>query len=340
MYCWNCGSENEDGARFCWSCGTNLQEEPEEELPDELEDYEEPERKGKKPVVLIVAICVILCLAAGGGFTYWYLTRDADSVTKDADDAQGSTQETEDGQQSRKETEETAEAGTSGADAVVDQIADKWNESSNFIMGPDCVKYSDDTRTDYYDQSGKPVRFTQELGDEVVTYLFDDNEEIIYASVRDASGAYVYYYYQNGSLICYIQNMERHYAPFEESVARASEQYIQNGKQLLGEPLSQTQKPDGSGEEKSAQDNGGYILPGSSTRLLTESEVSSLSKDELRLARNEIFARHGRRFDDPELQAYFDSKSWYNGTIDPDDFSESMLSETEKKNIDLIKKYE
>ena len=47
-----------------------------------------------------------------------------------------------------------------------------------------------------------------------------------------------------------------------------------------------------------------------------------------------------RKFDDAQLQSYFESKSWYNGTIDPDDFSESMLSEIEKKNIELIKKYE
>ena len=36
-----------------------------------------------------------------------------------------------------------------------------------------------------------------------------------------------------------------------------------------------------------------YILPDSSSRILSDSEVSGLSKEELRLARNEIFARHG-----------------------------------------------
>jgi hypothetical protein len=44
--------------------------------------------------------------------------------------------------------------------------------------------------------------------------------------------------------------------------------------------------------------------------------------------------------DDQELQDYFNSKSWYRGTIRPEDFSESMLSETEKANIETIKKYE
>lgn len=70
---------------------------------------------------------------------------------------------------------------------------------------------------------------------------------------------------------------------------------------------------------------------------MADSEVSGLSKSELRLARNEIFARHGRMFDDQELQDYFNSKSWYRGTIRPEDFSESMLSETEKANIETIK---
>ena len=95
-------------------------------------------------------------------------------------------------------------------------------------------------------------------------------------------------------------------------------------------------KEEAEAEEKT--DN--YILPDSSKRILADSEVSGLSKSELRLARNEIFARHGRMFDDQELQDYFNSKSWYRGTIRPEDFSESMLSETEKANIETIKKYE
>ena len=93
-------------------------------------------------------------------------------------------------------------------------------------------------------------------------------------------------------------------------------------------------------KKKEDADKAKNILPDSSKRILADSEVSGLSKSELRLARNEIFARHGRMFDDQELQDYFNSKSWYRGTIRPEDFSESMLSETEKANIETIKKYE
>lgn len=84
-----------------------------------------------------------------------------------------------------------------------------------------------------------------------------------------------------------------------------------------------------------------YILPNSSTEYLTDADVSSLSKEQLRLARNEIFARHGYIFKDSTLNDYFMSKSWYSGTISSDDFDmESTFSKIEKANINKIKEFE
>ena len=85
------------------------------------------------------------------------------------------------------------------------------------------------------------------------------------------------------------------------------------------------------------------FFPNSSSVLLTDAEVSGISKDQLRIGRNEILARHGRRFNDQTLQQYFDSKSWYNGTISPDEFDanlDSRLNDVERANIEIIKKYE
>ena len=84
----------------------------------------------------------------------------------------------------------------------------------------------------------------------------------------------------------------------------------------------------------------GYILPDSSVKKLTKKDVKGLSKDQCRYARNEIYARHGRKFTDKKLQDYFDNQSWYEGTVEPEDFDESVLSKVEKKNIKLLKKYE
>lgn len=53
-----------------------------------------------------------------------------------------------------------------------------------------------------------------------------------------------------------------------------------------------------------------------------------------------IYARHGRLFLDEELQKYFDAKPWYHGTIQPDDFQDTMLNDYEMKNKDLIVQYE
>lgn len=94
-------------------------------------------------------------------------------------------------------------------------------------------------------------------------------------------------------------------------------------------------------EENNAGED--YILPNSDTRKYSKSELSNLSKDQLRLARNEIFARHGRKFRDKELQAYFESKSWYKGVYEPEEFDKIMnkeLNSIEQDNLDIIKELE
>ena len=83
-----------------------------------------------------------------------------------------------------------------------------------------------------------------------------------------------------------------------------------------------------------------YVLPGSSSQYLSASDVKNLSSYQLMIARNEIYARHGRKFNDSELQAYFNGKSWYKGTVTPEDFSTSVFNDYEIKNIQLIQSYE
>lgn len=86
--------------------------------------------------------------------------------------------------------------------------------------------------------------------------------------------------------------------------------------------------------------NEDYILPDSDSRYLDKEDIAHLSKEELRLARNEIYARHGRKFDDVSLQEYFNSKDWYSGTISPSDFTENMLNDYEIQNAYMISDYE
>ena len=96
-------------------------------------------------------------------------------------------------------------------------------------------------------------------------------------------------------------------------------------------------------ETDNAEDSNDYILPDSATRLYTKAELDKFSAEELKIARNEIYARYGRKFKDEKLQSYFDSKDWYVGVYTPEEFdkiSNSILSDTEKTNADLIKEVE
>ena len=86
--------------------------------------------------------------------------------------------------------------------------------------------------------------------------------------------------------------------------------------------------------------NGDYILPNSSTIYLTRADLAGLSQEQLRLARNEIYARHGRKFKTKEIQDYFNSKSWYTGTIESNAFKDEYLNSYEKENIKLIQSLE
>ena len=85
-----------------------------------------------------------------------------------------------------------------------------------------------------------------------------------------------------------------------------------------------------------------YVLPESSSRVYSASELAGLSAWDLKVARNEIFARYGRCFNTPELQEYFESKSWYTGLYDPEEFDamSSPLSDVERANVDVIKSLE
>lgn len=74
-----------------------------------------------------------------------------------------------------------------------------------------------------------------------------------------------------------------------------------------------------------------------SERLLTEADFKGLTKKDLQIMRNEIFARYGYQFKTKEMRDYFKKQEGY--TADFDDV-QAFLDEVEKKNIEFIKKYE
>ncbi len=71
--------------------------------------------------------------------------------------------------------------------------------------------------------------------------------------------------------------------------------------------------------------------------LLTEEILKGLSMNDLRLIRNEFWVRRGRVFKDQTLQKYFEAQGWYQPNLD---FKDEMLSETESKNLAIIRETE
>lgn len=96
-------------------------------------------------------------------------------------------------------------------------------------------------------------------------------------------------------------------------------------------------------DQKSVEEVSEYILADSDKKFLSDADMEGLSKEQLFLARNEIYARHGRIFKSKDLQSYFNSKSWYNPFYDGDEFDsrqETIFNQYEKENLNLIMRVE
>ena len=83
------------------------------------------------------------------------------------------------------------------------------------------------------------------------------------------------------------------------------------------------------------------LLPGDmeyfENKAITEQMLRGLSLHELRLLRNEVYARHGRMFRAEWLQQYFFFQPWY---APDENFKDEELSGNDKTNVETIVKYE
>ena len=92
-------------------------------------------------------------------------------------------------------------------------------------------------------------------------------------------------------------------------------------------------------EDDNPDYDGHYVLPNSATHLYMGDELAAMSDWELYIARNEIFARHGRTFQKEDLQSYFDGQEWYEPRYSPDEFDAmvgTLLNDTERANASTI----
>jgi hypothetical protein len=95
--------------------------------------------------------------------------------------------------------------------------------------------------------------------------------------------------------------------------------------------------------KKKANNNSSYfakgagIFPEGSQRYLSYADIEYLSSRDLKIMRNEIFARHGYIFKTSDMIQHFSEQSWYrplNNDVT------AYLSKIEKENVNFIKQYE
>lgn len=79
-----------------------------------------------------------------------------------------------------------------------------------------------------------------------------------------------------------------------------------------------------------------YQIPVSSMKYIEQSDLVNMTDNQLWIAKNEIYARHGRVFENEYLQNYFNSCSWYSPIEGKSEITDDELSEIEKANLEQI----
>lgn len=100
---------------------------------------------------------------------------------------------------------------------------------------------------------------------------------------------------------------------------------------LLSQRLGELVGTESEGEASPLED------PSRLDKILKVEDLSTLSRRDLRILRNTVYARRGRPFDSKVVQGYFATATWYK----PDQgYDDGRLNETDRKNIAVIRSVE
>ena len=83
-----------------------------------------------------------------------------------------------------------------------------------------------------------------------------------------------------------------------------------------------------------------FILRDSGRSYLFDKDIYGFTAEQCILARSEIYARYGCRFENSEIQKHFDECSWYVPRYEVGEFDESVLNSYDITNRDFIIQYE
>ena len=139
----------------------------------------------------------------------------------------------------------------------------------------------------------------------------------------------------------------------EEEEEMTEEDYLEEARKEVAKEMEEKERQQKAEAEKKKQEeetrkqeeakkkeeetpSGDHTISYSSSHRLTESELKGVSKNNLQMAINEIYARNGYKFKSDDIRKYFEQFSWYKPDETDMNKVSGRLNSTEKANVDLL----
>ncbi len=328
-----CGAETAEGAAFCVSCGTPLRDpEPTREPkappsqspkaprppqpPQKSKATENgPGQKGQTawlyPAGIVLAVILVILIGIGIA----YLAMGAASQPASGSDGDSPVSDgLDEADEDETDEDETDEDETDAGDG---EEADQSGESEAVQAEEELYVILDLNFLSL--EVGEEATLTAETNGELVTWTVENGGVVTLLS----NGA-------SAQLTALAAGSTTVTATCDGVSAECLVEVVESEQETESET---------DGELSALTDPDGYLLP-TDSRVISESELYGMSREEVALARNEIYARHGHVFETEAYREYFESKNWY--TPDPsfDALDASQLTEIELENINIIVQYE
>ena len=379
LFCTRCGKEvpgeragktpeTSDGRKDYGRDDYDPDDYDDEEVDEEYEEYEEEERGSRfdrGTIIMLSAAAVLLLILGVLLFNIMHISNPGKDSTRDDEIAVYNNESSQ--EQNLNEGQQTPASGpseeTSEETPAADEDAYSDTQDSSQQTDPSAVEVPDtDTDTDAEEQQRREEEEKkkeeqqraeeersqepqQEASEEDDDYYEEDNagqddnageEDDEYGWTVDEDGNEVYYP-EDGEE---YEGDDQTGGVSQQSVPETDRGAVSASGGTRAQAGRAASGPEATALAGSGASNGSeYILPDSNSRLYTREELSGLDDNTLQLAINEIYARHGRKFNTESMQAYFDGKSWYSGTVDPEVFDgneAAYFNEYEIKNRELL----
>ena len=368
--CPECGKQISDKAEMCPQCGYPILEKAEKPnyskstidektLENKSNECKEQKSTGKKNIIKIVAICLaigaIIGLAILGVKKYIEYSYGVKLIgNNDTADTVGAPKGTKDVMSDNK-----------GNDASGNAIPTDTLKSSELVddsknVGPTSTSVLNDSRIDallmnaiYYKEEGTNLTlniYREFNGNRIIVDLYGETyspyERYDYFSgtVTDVTNSGVVIATDDiGNGVSMELSMDTDSRLFLSAIADSP---TLEGGIIWGWYYSQINHGGSSAMSSQVKelyanlDSSRYLIEESSLCYLDEMDLAGMSAYDCKLARNEIYARHGYIFKSDDLVKYFNSQSWYYPQYNSSSFKDDWLNEYEKANIAMIKAYE